>query len=177
MNKLSIQIPSAKRGRLTHLKSRKANQKGWSSTFLILKRYNEIKTFLLKLDLQELMDHFLYEVEDRTIEHIFHKLIYLDSVTRERAGDGVTMSDARALLDAVIQINGSTQTWLGTLDRIVQKATFDYVIVRIQNNEEAKLTGAEETTGRNFREEPSSATSINDDSESLLFVQRVLKKR
>ncbi len=63
MKKLRNIIPSAKLRKLTHLKPKSANATRWSSTFHMLQRYAEIKTFLHDLEMNDIYMIFFPPIE------------------------------------------------------------------------------------------------------------------
>lgn len=74
----------------------------WSSTIQVIKRYVELRTYLLDLNCSEVNEIMLDRKEDLILDRLCSKLSDLSSICKRLQQDPTTLSDARALFGTVI---------------------------------------------------------------------------
>ena len=144
MKKLPFQISAAKIQNMIQLTAQKARDMRWGSISLILTRYGQITQFLPRLDLPDLSDILLSDEDSAVVDHLFKKLGDLDSVTNALQENSTTLSDARALFDAVIKRHPNSKSRLDERAQILEKVNFETVIVKVQRKQESQLKNAEQ---------------------------------
>lgn len=95
MRKLSYQISAARLRRLTPLKAKVNNKKGWRTTFGMLKRYLEINNFVGLTDIGVVQAPVLTSEEDEEGAWLMKTLGNLDSITKKLQDPAVSLPDAR----------------------------------------------------------------------------------
>ena len=81
MSKLRFPVGAAKMSKFTDLKALIANRTRWSSTYVMLQRYLEIRQHISKIAIPGIVKLMPTPTEDYEVELLCSKLAYLDSVT------------------------------------------------------------------------------------------------
>lgn len=94
MKKLSRGIPAAKLKRLTALKAQTNNSTRWSSTFHMIKRYIDLKPFIVQLDDPEIFALRLSGKQHNRIDKLYSTLSNLNSITLKLQENSTNISIA-----------------------------------------------------------------------------------
>ena len=81
MKKLRTPLMAARLAKQTPLNAKTQNVTRWSSSFDMLRRYNELREFLHHLNSTELDAYFLSTAEDRRVNELLDRLQNLNSIT------------------------------------------------------------------------------------------------
>eukprot|EP00171_Calliarthron_tuberculosum_P003101 IDg3101t1 len=175
MVKLRGLLLGAKLRRLTSIRPKIRNTTRWSSTHDMIVRYVRIREFLPNLESEEIDSLFLSPSENRRVDAFLQQLSPLESVTKMLQREETTVSDTRALFDAVINSFPGTINKLSSTADIVHCAAFESAIVNIQRGNAAALSRDESEAIRGLRIEEGSDEETGD--EGLSFAERALKKQ
>ena len=175
MVKLRTLLLSAKLRKLTPIAPRIRNITRWSSTYEMIVRYVRLKDFLPALDSDEIDALSLTPFENRRVDTLLQQLELLESVTKVLQDDTTTMSDVRAVFDAVMDKFPETSCRLTSSAEIVHSPLFEGAIVKLQRG----------TFGALSREEQSIASFLathgnrdcGDVDGELSFAHRALKRQ
>jgi len=127
------------------------NTTRWSSAFMMLKRYREIKAFMNAARFPELVELIPTPTEETIVDGMFATMEKLQSITIALQNNELKLSDARVLLDAASALIPGHEDYLALDADIIQSATYISAVVKIQNEEAALLTLEEENLVTNFR--------------------------
>ena len=168
----------AKLRKYTMLSPIQRNATRWSSTAEMVKRYFELKQFVMHFgNCAELLDFFPTPRENVELEELSETMKMLDSVTKALQGD-VDLSDVRALFDEIISKIPETGHYLGQDANIVANPVFEKAIMKLQDdspnelNEEEKQAVAYLFTV-NFEAEDQQQSADTDTD----FARSIIKKR
>ena len=98
----------------------------------------------------------------------------LDSVTRALQKEGLTLSEVRALFDAVLDEYPDTKVRVGASAAILESKSFESGILKAHNGNQNALSHEEELALRPFKTSVEGALDTQDNASSL--VQRALKR-
>ena len=175
MKKLKYQIPAAKLRSLTHLTAQTANETRWSSTYHMIRRYDEIRDHLPALNLPEINELLLDEDDELMVATLLKKLRGLDSGTKQLQSENVTIAEARGLFDAVMEKHPSTSSRLRPDADIVSDTAFESAIIKIQGGNENKLRVSEKKAVSHLLKQRS-AEETGSSTATLSFAEQVLKR-
>ncbi|RHX97760.1 hypothetical protein DYB25_012277 [Aphanomyces astaci] len=163
MTKLRFTLPAARLRRVTPLRAIKLSATRWSSTFNMLKRYIELKPFLLAIADDSIDVLRLNVVEDREVTALLVTLEDLNSITLALQGDECSLLEVRQIFDTRASC---------------QKPNFESAIVKILRGTETTMTAEERESVIKLRNEEtieSSAAAVALPVMSL--AERALKKK
>ncbi len=143
MVRLHDLLLSAKLRRLTHLRPVLSTETRWSSVYEMLRRYIRIREHLSSLDSEEIDDIALTNHDNRRVDTLMKQLEPLESVTKALQDDTTTVSDARALFDAVTEKFPGTANRLSSFADIIHNLVFDNTILKLQRGNRNALSGEE----------------------------------
>lgn len=150
MKKLGNLVAQAKLSKFTHLKPVVRNATRWSSTYEMVKRYQELKRFLPELQVPEIDNLLLTVVEERELLRSYTKLHELNEVTKKLQYENWTLADVRFHFDCILEGFPRWEHYLGTginlqegQSTIVHSAYFESAIVKLQLNRENELNASE----------------------------------
>ena len=143
MKKLRSLIPAAKLRKHTKLTAVVRHQIRWSSTFQMLVRYQELREYIPLLHLPEVSSLALSQSENALIDALVLRLKDLESVCKQLQREHTSVSDTRALFDAVIDKYPETNVRLNADAKIVADASFESALVKIQRAEGNNLSEVE----------------------------------
>lgn len=175
MVKLRGLLLSANLRKLTPLKPMLRNNTRWSSTLSMLSRYVRLREFLPNLNCYEIDELSLSVAENRRVDMLLVQLEPLDEVTKLLQSESTTVSDARALFDAVIQKYPDTTSRLASSAKIVHCPNFESGIVKIQRKNCSALSREEKLSTKSLLVSEN-ADVVSEDA-SLSFAQRALKRQ
>ncbi|RHY96305.1 hypothetical protein DYB31_008269, partial [Aphanomyces astaci] len=163
MTKLRFTLPAARLRRVTPLRAIKLSATSWSSTFNMLKRYIELKPFLLAIADHSIDVLRLNVVEDREVTALLVTLKDLNSITLALQGDECSLLEVRQIFDTRASC---------------QKPNFESAVVKILRGTETTMTAEECESVIKLRNEEiieSSAAGVALPVMSL--AERALKKK
>lgn len=176
MIKLRTPIAAGKLRHMTPLKAQVSNATRWSSSFVMIKRYREIREWIEKIGDEEIVELLLSKKEDKEIDVIFAKLDDLQSVTIELQRDNISMAEARTVFDTAIGTYPSMNERLKFNAAIVADPTFESAVTKLQDNRHGELNYAEQDAVKDLKAD--SATQSEEESDATLSIaERALKKR
>jgi hypothetical protein len=85
----------------------------WSSTFAMLKRYFQLREFILADD-EELADYLASRASHRKLEALLSSLCDVESVSKRLQDKDLTLLDPRILFDALLHVRPTFVNYLGT---------------------------------------------------------------
>jgi len=159
MSKLKNLILGGKLRKLTNLRPKKRYEGRWSGTLDMLRRYKELEGFLPKLGSGEIDELMLTHLENVSVSHLLRDLNDIDSVTKAVQSRSTTISDVRALFDALIENFPIMEDYLKTDANIVHSSSFESGIVKFQTGKESDMTDGEKQATMMFKK-------ISDSEES-----------
>ncbi|ETK82371.1 hypothetical protein F441_12480 [Phytophthora nicotianae CJ01A1] len=121
----------------------------WSSTFKMLARYFRL---LCKL---------------------FDELHDVESISKKLQSDGLTLLDARDLLDRLLEVHPSFGNYLAPNAPIAHSPKFESAVVKMLGGKATRLTTAEKAQLQPFRRVAAAAAPL-DDEQSTSFAERIL---
>ena len=84
-----------------HFPVKPSNKTRWCSTFEMISRYEKLKNFIPRDDLE--MPYILDETEEAAVTSLYARLTEIETVTKTLQQElGFSLSDIRALFDALI---------------------------------------------------------------------------
>lgn len=175
MVKLRTLLLSAQLLKLTPLRPKTRNTTRWSSSFEMVSRYMLIKEFLRKLDSDEVDNLCPTPAENRRIEALLKQLKVLESVTKMLQEESTSVSDVRAMFDAVIEEFPETTDRLTSSAEIVHSPLFESAVVKVQRGNSSALSREERAMLSSLELVRSGESSESDDR--LSFAQRALKRQ
>ena len=178
MSKLRFPVAAAKLRKHTELRALGANRTRWSSTFVMLNRYLQIRQFIGLLHISGIEELMLTPTEEKEAEKLCQMLSDFDSVTKALQSNTVTLSEVRVLFDSIITAYPSTIGRLSTNSPIVSNPDFEKGIVKIQTGRSTELTLNESiavsSLNLNIRETVELVDNVNE--ENMSFAMRALKR-
>ena len=175
MVKLGTLLLGAKLRKLTPLRPKTRNMTRWSSSFEMILRYVRLREFLPKLDSSEIDRLSLTSTENRRIDSLLEQLKTLESVSKALQEERTSISDVRAMFDAVIEEFPETTDRLTSSAAIVHSPLLESGIVKVQRGKNGALSREERSVLFPF-ELACNATSTEGD-DCLSFAQRALKRQ
>lgn len=175
VRKLSFQISGAKLRCFTSLQPKLATLTRWSSVHDMVKRYLAPHSFILKIDLDELQALLLTDDEDAELKRLMKTLDKLKSVTKALQHQGMTLADARTLLDGVIESFPSLHSRLSTSSNLVDNLHFEAAIIKIQRGHERNLSFGELKAVQHLHRLESIGFEEPLEKPELSFAQQLLK--
>ena len=173
--KLRTLLLNAKLKKLTHLQPKTRNVTRWSSTHEMLKRYVELRQFLPSLMSNEIDSLSLNPAKNRRVDYLLQQMEKLESVTKALQRNDTTISDVRAMFDAVVESYPETSGKLSSRAAIVHCAEFESAIVNLQRQNAAGLSYEEEESVKCLRVEKHPIEDVSSDG--LSFAERALKRQ
>ncbi|RHY54374.1 hypothetical protein DYB34_008861 [Aphanomyces astaci] len=177
MTKLRFTLPAARLRRLTSLVAKTNKTTRWSSTYSMLKWYNEIKSFLIDINDNNIYVLRLNVVEDREVTALLTKLEDLNAITLALQFEDCSF-DARQIFDTVIEDYPDAAAQLGRSAVIVKNPAFEDGVVKVLLGSEASLTSVEAEAIKALRD--SQASQGSEESVAMLelsLAERALKKK
>jgi len=175
MSKLKTLKLSAKLREYTNLRPRKSYEKRWSGTHAMLLRYKQLQEFLPKLESSEINELLLTPQEDVSVDLLLKELKDIDSVTKILQARCTTLSDVRALFDALIDQYPNMKPFLKADANIVHSKQFESGIVKIQIGKGEFLSSTEKTACSQFKVMVENNENLS--TETLSFAERALKRQ
>ena len=162
---------------LTKLRALGANTTRWSSTFVMLQRYLDIKEFITQLDIPGIETLMLSPAEDKKIENLCVKLSELDSVTKALQSNTIPFYKVHILFDSIIQEYPELSEKLSPEARIVLNLEFESALVKLQSGRSDDLSTCEKFAARILLKPESGEVEVESDNDTgLSFADRVLQK-
>lgn len=140
MLKLQNLNVTAKLRKFTNLQPHFINQTRWSSTYLMLRCYVALWSFLKQLEMEETFDLVLNPRQDRVVIDILEMLKKFDSVTKLLQRDGTRILNARSFFDSIITNLPLTFARLKPDANIVRSPIFESARYKFQNWKEHCLS-------------------------------------
>jgi hypothetical protein len=157
----------------THLEPVKRNVTRWSSTFEMVTRFFELRPYIEESD-PELAQYLPSSVQVLTLQKLLESLKKMEAVTKKLQGETCTLSDVRAIFDAVILAFPNMAHHLAADAKIVHSPDFENAVVKIQEGQSHSLTDLEKAAASVFSVQNNSESPL---AESLDFVSMALKVR
>ena len=132
MKKVRNLIPAAKLRSFTHLLSIVKHDIRWSSTHKMLLRYQQIREFILKLDLPDVNAFSLSHTEGTQVDSLVIRLTDLESVCKQLQKEKTTISDCRAMFGEVVKKYPETASYLTADAKIIADVNFESALVKVQ---------------------------------------------
>jgi hypothetical protein len=179
MYKLNTLKNAGRLRRITHLSGRRRNFTRWSSTFLMLKRYSELRDLPLRNQvLIDDNDETLVPTrqEDEKLMNLLKDLEDLESVNKFLQNEtGVSLLEVRQIFDYTISKYQKLESHLSTKAKIVKSKDFENAIVKVLGGQEILLSADEAKNIECFLKSVLQET-VQDESaenmEHLSFVER-----
>lgn len=143
----------------------------------MLRRYQKLAEFLHQVDDDDVQALLPSYDEWEEIEKLCAKMKGLDSVTNTLQDSQTTMADARILFDAVNNHNESAKFRLSHDARIVENATFESAITKVQLQQEECLSVREKRAIAHLKSDQGIISEDVQEDRRLSFAQVALKKR
>ena len=175
MIKLRGLLLGAKLKKLTNLTPKLRNVTRWSSSYQMVQRYVELREYLALLESDEVDALSLTPAENRRADALLLQLKPLESVNKVLQTNSTTVSDARALFDAVIQKYSDTTNRLSSSAGIVHSPDFENAVVKIQRNNSSALSREESVSVSSLLIEEDQVQDFEE--EGLSFAMRALKRQ
>lgn len=105
MQQLSNQIQVARFRKLTHLTAKTGNMTRWSLICSMFDRFFKIREYIFEPGLPKIDDLYPEDDEVKDFNALVNELHNQKSVTKALLDESVTLEEAHALFDAVIQLN------------------------------------------------------------------------
>lgn len=118
----------------------------------MLERYIAIENHIPSIDFQQFGDLLLTDTDLDDIKELCKTFVEPDSVTIALQDRSTTVAKALTFFDVFIDEHASTRTLLGHRAEIVENPNFKSAIIKVQNNIEAMLIGAEKLTLRTIQD-------------------------
>ncbi|RHY69411.1 hypothetical protein DYB34_008694 [Aphanomyces astaci] len=178
MTKLRFTLPAARLRHVTPLRAITLSATRWSSTFNMLKRYIELKPFLLAIADDSIDVLRLNVVEDREVTALLVTLEDLNSITLALQGDESSLLEVRQIFDTVIEDYPDAVGRLGPSARVVKNPCFESAIVKILHGTETTMTAEECESVIKLRNEETIESSAAAVAPSVMYLaERALKKK
>ena len=140
----------------------------------LLERFVKIREYLGSLDSDDVDRICLTPTENRQVDTLPTKLRPLESITKHLQNESTTLSETRALFDAMIESYPDTAHRLSSNADIVHCTEFEAAIVKIQRGSSCVLSREESIAVSSLA--VSSTTVECADDEGLSFAERALKR-
>ncbi|RHY03863.1 hypothetical protein DYB36_007504 [Aphanomyces astaci] len=178
MTTLRFTLPGARLRRATPLRAITLSATRWSLMFNMLKRYIELKPFLLAIA-DDTIDVLRLNVEeDREVTALLVTLEDLNSITLTLQGDECSLLEVRQIFDTVIEEYPDAVGRLGPSARVVKKLSFESAIVKILRDTETTMTAEEcESVNKLRNEENIESSAAGMALPVMSLAERALKKK
>jgi len=176
MKKLRTPIAAAKLRKLTYLKAKTLNATRWSSCSEMFKRYQELKEFIGKVEIEDIDDLILTTRENRKVDELCAKFQELESVTKYLQSNRCTISDCRLLFNGIIDMFPSTKERLSASADIVHDKDFERALSKIQEGKVNSLTRAERTAAKGLKLGNDDVIEVPQSPTSFSLAAHILKK-
>lgn len=123
----------------------------WISTFVMLKRYCQIRDHNCALGIEEIDVILHNKAQYRKIQSLSADLKELDDVARSLQKNDATVSSCRALLDTLLEEYLNLDSRLALDARIVKYPIFEIEMQKVQENRVGMLTLEEKAELEEFR--------------------------
>lgn len=133
-------LPSAKLRQITGLRQLVNNVTRWSSTYIMLKRYLQLRILIPQLQLMDVSILLSSLATKDTLEKRLMLSKKLESVRKIFQDDKITLCNVQALFDAVIDQNPSSESRLVIEASIVMQPDFECLKVNVQENRISELS-------------------------------------
>jgi len=154
------------------------NDTRWSSTFNMIQCYLRIRSYIEKIDDDEVLEYLPTISQFKTLEQLMEHLKAFESVTKALQLDGLDLAEARALFDGIVVKYPSMENYLSPRAEIVHSPEFENGVVKILNNEIKGLTLLEEEAVKVFiKPNIEIEIEIEQDKEPLSFAKEILQKK
>ncbi len=164
---------SANLRRQTKLRPVLRNATRWSSTYLMLNRFLELKEFIDPMNI-ELAGIMPTAEELIRVKLLSKEMSNFHSITMQLQRDGISMFDVRLLFDAVIDDHPEMSTYLSFRAGIVHSPDFETGLIKLmRDGESAKLVSEEKISLEKLKLE---GTTNYSPQKNLSFAERVLKR-
>jgi hypothetical protein len=135
MTKMKTQLVSLALRPLTSLKPRNRNKTRWSSTFLMVERYNRFKQddVFTKLceDVPDMEAYMLAASEERRLQTLQKTLVDLHLVTKQLQDPLFTFAQMRVLFDCLMQEYPSLNLYVARDSEIIHSIPFESALTKI----------------------------------------------
>lgn len=144
MSKCSTLKNSGRLRLYTHLRPKTKNVTRWTSKFDMMTRYKELKPDISMMG-KQIEQFALPTIQEYKINKEYPILSNLNDVTIALQKDTITLADTQRLFQHIIETypEFDFEQYLGESAPIVASGTFEMAIIKIQNQEEDKLTADE----------------------------------
>lgn len=173
MVKLRNMLPSARLRKHNPLKPLRRNVTRWSSTYAMLRRYQEMKEFVTKLGLEDVTVLMASSADAILIDRLRVQLGELDSVTKSLQLKTTTMSEVWVIFDADIEQFSDLYSRLSKDASIFMSPAFESAIVKVQDGRIGELL-EDEPDSEKFAQIVNNSETIQD--EHLSLAERSLQK-
>ncbi|OWZ09224.1 hypothetical protein PHMEG_00018107 [Phytophthora megakarya] len=130
MRKLRTLKQAAKLRQKTSLQPVLRQETRWSSTFAMLARYFRLFEHLCPDD-EDLEDLIPSRSTHRSLRKLFEELHDVESISKKLQTDGLTLLDARDLLDGLLEVQPSFRNYLAPDAPIVHSPKFETAVVKV----------------------------------------------
>lgn len=127
-----------------NLKAISRNVTRWSSTFEMLKRYRDVKSYVTVTNCPDLVEFIPTPLEESKINGLLLVLEKLHSITIVLQRNDLQLCEAQALLSGTIKLIPSELKYLAADANILHSPKFQSAVVKIQKQDNASLTPEEE---------------------------------
>lgn len=153
------------------------NDTRWSSIYEMLKRYFRLYDALQNIHTPSIVEKEPSRQQHKELEELFTYMEQLNSVVVELQRENLSLLDARALLDGVLELFPQMSHHLRRDADIVTNVSFESGILKVQGGKENLLTVDEVSALRVFRKSDGVQSDATESGENLSFAQRLLKRR
>jgi len=176
INELMQRLKTAKlSGALRHqtpLRPMTRNRTRWSSTFAMLKRYEEIRSFVQGIGDESLLDLILSPREEKILSNLIADCDKMQSVTLALQRSDISMSQVRLLFDGLCSSFPSFSHYLSQDSPICSSSNFESAVAKIDAGKCDDLSFEELEAATALKE--ASVSGLNDSGD---FATALLKRQ
>ncbi|ETM42239.1 hypothetical protein L914_12075 [Phytophthora nicotianae] len=115
----------------------------------------------------------LRETVPHSLCKLFDELHDVESISKKLQSDGLTLLDARDLLDGLLEVHPAFGNYLAPNAPIAHSPKFESAVVKMLGGKATRLTTAEKAQLQPFRRVAAAAAPL-DDEQSTSFAERIL---
>lgn len=179
MRKFKYLIPAAKLRKHTHLRAVTRNETRWSSVYSMMKRYFEIREYILLIAQHdsEINQLLLSATEDQVLEELFSTVERLDAVTLALQKENISIASVRYLFDEVVSEYPSTKSRLCSSAKIIHDQSFENGLVKLQQGKMGQLSFSEECAVQVFAKKLDPVFDESSSSMDKSIISRAFKRQ